>query len=103
MKRRYPIPRAEVEPRVFVRAADSWMELAARFVVPVREARTAKDAITRNIRERFDGAGIDFAFPTEEVTVTYRDGNGDGRPGPSSSVHLSPSPRPHPPGPGAGQ
>jgi small-conductance mechanosensitive channel len=69
MKHRYPIPRAEVEPRVFVRAADSWMELAARFVVPVREARTAKDAITRRVRERLDAAGIEIAFPSEEVTL----------------------------------
>jgi small-conductance mechanosensitive channel len=69
MKRRYPIPRAEVEPRVFVRAADSWMELSARFVVPVREARTAKDAITRRVWERLDAAGIELAYPTEEINL----------------------------------
>lgn len=31
VRRRYPVGRAEVEPRVFVRATDNWVELAARF------------------------------------------------------------------------
>src|SRR5205823_4631146 len=88
MERRYPIPHAEVEPRVFVRATDNWMELAARFVVPVRQARTAKDAITRRIRERLDDAGIEIASENQEVTVRHLGGNGDGpRP---DSVRLSP-------------
>ncbi|MCU1449606.1 MAG: Transporter, MscS family, partial [Acidimicrobiales bacterium] len=76
MERRYPIPHAEVEPRVFVRATDNWMELSARFVVPVREARTAKDAITRRVRERLDEAGIEIASQTEDVTVRFGAGNG---------------------------
>jgi small-conductance mechanosensitive channel len=86
MERRYPIPHAEVEPRVFVRATDNWMELSARFVVPVREARTAKDAITRRIRDRLDEARIEIASETEDVTVSYRagDGNGHGSASPSS-------------------
>jgi small-conductance mechanosensitive channel len=92
MERRYPIPHAEVEPRVFVRATDNWMELSARFVVPVREARTAKDEITRRIRERLDEAGVEIGSETEDVTITYRDGNGHGS-GPGSA---SSSPRPSP-------
>src|SRR4051794_13763968 len=90
MERRYPIPHAEVAPRVFVRATDNWMELSARFVVPVRQARTAKDAMMRRIRERLDDAGIEIGTETEEVTVSYRDGNGDGPDSVSSSPHRSP-------------
>jgi len=93
MKRRYPIPRAEVEPRVFVRAADSWMELAARFVVPVREARTAKDAITRHVWERLDAAGIELAYPTEEISLRFDDGNGA-----RASEDSTPLPSPGPTG-----
>jgi small-conductance mechanosensitive channel len=96
MERRYPIPHAEVEPRVFVRATDNWMELSARFVVPVRNARTAKDEITRRIRERLDQAGIEIASETEDVTVSYRDGNGDGRGSGPDSDSASSSPRPSP-------
>lgn len=94
MERRYPIPHAEVEPRVFVRATDNWMELSARFVVPVREARTAKDAMMRRIRERLDSAGIEIGSETEEVTVSYRDGNGDGHHSDSASSSPLPSPAP---------
>jgi hypothetical protein len=32
MTRRYPMARADVEPRVFARATDDWIELSARFV-----------------------------------------------------------------------
>jgi small-conductance mechanosensitive channel len=102
MERRYPIPHAEVEPRVFVRATDNWMELSARFVVPVREARTAKDEITRRIRERLDEAGIEIASETEDVTVRYGDGNGAAPPGPSQAAFQSAPPHLPPPEPGAG-
>jgi len=97
MERRYPIPHAEVEPRVFVRATDNWMELSARFVVPVRGARTAKDEITRRIRDRLDEAGIEIASETEEVTVSYFDGNGAGDHD-RDSVSSSPRPLPAPDG-----
>ncbi len=69
MARRYPVPRAELEPRVFTRATDNWMELSARFVVPVRTARTVKDEMTRRIRNRLDEAGIAISSETLEVTV----------------------------------
>lgn len=71
--REHPVPPAELEPRVFVRATDNWMELAARFVVPVRTARTTKDDLTRRISERFDAARIEFASETMEITLRTRD------------------------------
>lgn len=73
MRRRYPMPRAELEPRVFVRATDNWMELAARFIVPVRTARSAKDELTRRIRERVERAGIEIASETVDATVRVAD------------------------------
>jgi small-conductance mechanosensitive channel len=69
MARRYPLPRAELEPRVFARATDNWMELSARFVVPVRSARSVKDSLTRRVRERFDAAGVQFASETLDITL----------------------------------
>ena len=73
MKRRYPVPRTELEPRVFVRVTDNWMELSARFVAPVRTARTVKDALTRQIAERLDQAGIQLASETLDVTLRPAD------------------------------
>lgn len=73
MARRYPVPRTEVEPRVYVRATDDYVELSARFVVPVRTARTVKDALTRTVLERFRAVGIDVASSTQDVTVHRAD------------------------------
>ena len=75
MARHYPVPRAEVEPRVFVQATENYMELSARFVVPLRTARTAKDALTRRVVQRLREAGIAIASATEEVTIRH-DGAG---------------------------
>ncbi|HWH06462.1 MAG TPA: hypothetical protein VNT23_08505, partial [Gaiellaceae bacterium] len=69
MRSRYPVPRTELEPRVFMRVTDNWVELSARFVVPVRRARSVKDALTRRISERFEAAGIEFASETLDVTI----------------------------------
>ncbi len=69
MLHRYPVARTEVEPRVFVRATDNYLELAARFVVPVRTARWVKDDLTRRVLERFAEAGITVASSTEDVTI----------------------------------
>lgn len=69
MRRTYPIPAADLEPRVFVRATDNWIELAARFVVPVRTARGAKDEITRHVLACLESAGIQVASATSTVTL----------------------------------
>ncbi|MBD0328806.1 MAG: mechanosensitive ion channel [Thermoleophilia bacterium] len=83
IRRSYPMPRTELEPRVFIRATDNWMELAARFVVPVRVARSLKDDMTRRIRERLDEAGIAIASETVDATVRLaRDAREQGDPAP---------------------
>ncbi len=71
---RYPLPSAEIGPRVFARATDNWMELSARFVLPVRRARSVKDEMTRRIMDRLEELGIDVASSTSEVTVRLPDG-----------------------------
>lgn len=81
MARQYPVPRAEVEPRVYVTATDDYMQLAARFVVPVRAARTVKDELTRRVMERLAEAGIDIASTTQDITVRTAPGS-DGPPVP---------------------
>ncbi len=69
VRRRYPVGRAEVEPRVFVRATDNWIELAARFVVPVRNARAVKDEMTRRVLDRFAEESITVASATQDITI----------------------------------
>lgn len=69
VRRRYPVGRAEVQPRVFVRATDNWVELSARFVVPVRSARAVKDQMTRRVLDRFAELSIRVASTTQDITV----------------------------------
>jgi small-conductance mechanosensitive channel len=69
MRRQYPVGRTEVEPRVFVRATDNWIELSARFVVPVRAARKVKDELTRRVLDRLAEHGLAVASTTQDVTV----------------------------------
>lgn len=72
MTRRYPVPSTELQPRVFVRATDNWMELATRFVVPVRTARSVKDGLTRRVAARLHEEGIEIASETVDATVRLK-------------------------------
>ncbi len=67
--RTHPVKRAEIEPRVFVRVDQRWVELSARFVVPVREARSVKDALTRRVLDRLQAADIELAVDSLEIQL----------------------------------
>jgi small-conductance mechanosensitive channel len=69
MTRRYPVPAGEVEPQVYVTMTDNWVQLAARFVIPVRSSRTVKSDLTRRILSRFEQADIPVASMTSDVTL----------------------------------
>ena len=68
--RAHPVPKAEIEPRVFIRTDQRWTELAARFIVPVRSARTIKDQLTRRVLDRLAEAGIELAMDSVEVDLS---------------------------------
>ncbi len=69
MIQRFPVARTEVEPRVFINATDNYLELAARFVVPVRRARSVKDELTRRVLDRLTMEGIPIASTTQNLTL----------------------------------
>ena len=60
VRRRFPVPAAEVEPRVFASADTDFMRLAVRFVVPICSARSVKDDVTRRIHSSLENAGIEM-------------------------------------------
>jgi small-conductance mechanosensitive channel len=72
MRRRYPVPDTELAPRVFTTPTDDYLEVAARFMVPVRTARDAKDRLARRIAHELSGAGIEVASATTDVRVKTR-------------------------------
>lgn len=73
MRRTFPIPPAELQPTVFAVPTDNYMELTARFVVPVRTARTVKDRLSRQIVDELAAAGIEVASTTGDLRVDLRE------------------------------
>jgi small-conductance mechanosensitive channel len=68
MRRRYFVRDiAELRPRVYYRLTDNWLELSVRFLVAEHGVREVKDAIGREVLDRFDAAGIDLASATFEI------------------------------------
>lgn len=63
MRRHFPVPEAELVPRVFARIDSDGVALAARFIVPTRTARSVKDELARRVERRLAEEGI-------EVVVT---------------------------------
>lgn len=67
MERRYSMRRAELEPAVFWRLTDNWLELSVRFVCEDSGIRRLKDKMSRDILAAFDGAGLSIASGTYEI------------------------------------
>lgn len=60
VRRRFPVPATEVEPEVFVSIDEDYVRLAARFVVPIRAARSVEDQLIRRIYLELEEAGIEI-------------------------------------------
>ncbi|MEO8213279.1 MAG: mechanosensitive ion channel domain-containing protein [Myxococcales bacterium] len=67
MERRYAMKRSELEPRVYLRMTDNWLELTVRVLVADHAIRDVKDAITRDILKGIEAAGIGVASATFEI------------------------------------
>lgn len=64
---RYAIQSQPVEPKVYYRLTDNWLELTVRFIAPVRGVRELKDELSREFLREFDAAGIELASATFEI------------------------------------
>jgi small-conductance mechanosensitive channel len=62
MARRFYVPATDLEPEVYVKLADSWVQLTVRFVVPTHGIRRVKSDITRDVLDGFAANGIDIAY-----------------------------------------
>lgn len=67
LRRRYPTPGGDLEPRVYYRLTDNWLELTVRFIAPEKGVREIKDAMSRDIIIALDAAGIGLASATFEM------------------------------------
>lgn len=64
LQRRYSLGPADLEPRVFYRLTDNWLEMTVRFVVREHGIRDVKDLISREILAGLEKAGIGIASTT---------------------------------------
>jgi small-conductance mechanosensitive channel len=69
LERRYQLSLDDIEPRVYWRITDNWLELTVRFLGPDHGIRAIKDAMSREIMAALDKAGIGIASSTMEVTT----------------------------------
>lgn len=67
LQRRYALQQQNVEPRVYYRLTDNWLELTVRFITEVRGVRDVKDAMSREILHELDAAGIEIASATFDI------------------------------------
>jgi len=69
LDRRYNLKDLDIEPKVYWRLTDNWLELAVRFLTPDHGTRAVKDAMSREILAALDEAGIGIASATYEITA----------------------------------
>ena len=65
--RRQHLDEPALDPAVFWRLTDNWLELTVRFVTPERGVRDIKDGMSRQILTALDAANIGIASATFEV------------------------------------
>ena len=66
--RRYALKAStELEPRVYSRLTDNWLELTVRFIAEETGVRGLKDQISRDILAAFDEAGLGLASGTYAI------------------------------------
>lgn len=58
LERRYTVKHEEMEPRVFFRLTDNWIEMSVRFLTEEHGIPRIKDAISREILDNFERANI---------------------------------------------
>jgi small-conductance mechanosensitive channel len=67
LRERFFIEPAGIQPRVYYRLTDNWLELAVRFLCREHDVRSLKDAMSREILENLDKHKIGIASATYDI------------------------------------
>lgn len=67
LEERYVLKSTDLEPKVYWRLTDNWLEMTVRFIVEESGIREVKNQISRRIMTQFDEAGIGIASATYDV------------------------------------
>jgi small-conductance mechanosensitive channel len=68
LQKRFVIHGSDLEPRIYLRLTDNWIELSVRFLVRSWGVRDVKDALSRRILAAFQAHGLSIASSTFEIT-----------------------------------
>jgi small-conductance mechanosensitive channel len=63
----YHVEPPDLDPYVYYRLTDNWLELSLRYLVDTHGTRGVKDAISREVIAAFDAAGIAIASTTIDL------------------------------------
>jgi hypothetical protein len=69
LEERFGIEVGDVDPKVFWRITQDWLELTVRFLAPDHGVRNIKDAMAREILAGFSEAGIMIAAARQEAVT----------------------------------
>ena len=69
LERRYGIPIGDIDPKVYCGLVDGWIELTVRFLVADHGIREVKDAVSRDVIDGFERAGIKVATASFEISA----------------------------------
>ena len=67
LEERFSIRKLELQPKVFMRLTDNWVELTVRFLCKDHDIRGLKDRMSREIIDNLDKAKIGIASGTYEI------------------------------------
>ena len=67
LEKRFGIDVGEIEPRVFWRITENWLEMTLRFLGPDHGIRDIKDAMTREIMAGFEKTKIEIAAVRQQA------------------------------------
>ena len=94
LQHRFGVEPVELEPKVYYRLTDNWLELTVRFVIGTQRIRGAKDAMSRYIITELDKAGIGIASATYDIVglpaIEIRNGTSGKQAAAYSNADLQP-------------
>jgi small-conductance mechanosensitive channel len=67
MERRFNLKWTDLGPRVYWRLTDNWLQMTVRFITLSHGVRDVKDAMSREVLEGLDQAGIGIASSTYDI------------------------------------
>lgn len=67
LERRYNLPLPAFTPKVYFRLTENWLDTTLRFIFTTHGVRDVKDAMSREILDSFEEAGISVAAVRREI------------------------------------